>query len=101
MEKENQKKQRELKKSEQGQKSKQNNTLAKPDNKQTETRGKRKQCDKENTENYCGYCEGYYFDSDDEYWVKCTAMKCNAWYHESCAGILGNGLQSFKCSKHA
>ena len=54
------------------------------------------------SENYCEYCNGYYFDdeSDDEDWIKCQAEGCTSWYHESCTGVFGKSLSQFICKKH-
>lgn len=54
-------------------------------------------------ENYCTYCNGYYFDdeSDDEDWVKCRFEGCKHWYHESCTGLIGRNISLFMCTQHS
>ncbi|KAJ8048461.1 hypothetical protein HOLleu_00787 [Holothuria leucospilota] len=39
-------------------------------------------------DNFCGYCNDYYFDMDDEDedWLYCK--RCLKWYHESCFGLM-------------
>lgn len=51
-----------------------------------------------NTDNYCGYCDGYYYDDspDDDQWMNCDT--CHKWFHDSCAGNYTRSSLMVKCS---
>lgn len=51
---------------------------------------------------FCIYCYGYHYDdqADDEDLVKCSDQGCKRWFHESCTGCFGKGVDAFKCDAH-
>ena len=61
---------------------------------------KEKRCQKnyDDPANFCGGCDGNYYDDvdlDAEEWIQCQT--CNVWYHEICAGVYGQDTRSFIC----
>lgn len=94
IEKENRKKLRVIKK------------LNKKDGKSEKLKRKKRkekaEAEEEKEADFCNYCHGYYYDdeSDDEDWVKCSDQGCNRWFHESCTGCFGKGVDAFKCDAH-
>jgi len=53
--------------------------------------------EKANKDNYCGYCQGYYYDecSDDEDWINCNS--CKSWFHHSCSGTRVKNMSVSLC----
>lgn len=51
-----------------------------------------------NQDNYCGHCQGYYYDdtSDDEDWMNC--VQCHKWFHDSCSGSYVSNAYNSYCS---
>lgn len=100
IEKENRKQLREAKMEE---KKRQKNSKMSKKGKSKRRMATNEKADKENSsENFCNHCGGYYFDddSDDEDWIKCSEKDCNLWFHETCTGSYGKGLDTFKCDNH-
>jgi len=61
---------------------------------------KKKQVDRNDQTNICGFCQGNYYDDtnvqDAESWIQCPV--CHLWYHETCAGVYGKTAFDFVCS---
>ncbi|CAH0730535.1 unnamed protein product, partial [Brenthis ino] len=53
---------------------------------------KKIECDKENDEYFCIYCQEKYFDPPTEDWIMC--LKCKNWAHENCNTTCDNNACS-------
>lgn len=67
-----------------------------------EKRKEKAEAEEKQKADFCIYCYGYHYDdqADDEDLVKCSDQGCKRWFHESCTGCFGKGVDAFKCDAH-
>ena len=64
------------------------------------TKGPKLKINRDDPANFCGLCNGNYFDEvddqDTEGWIQ--RLECPVWFHETFAGVYERIVYDFECS---